>query len=139
MNPQELRRRVQRARVARLATVRPDGTPHLVPVCFAVDGDEIVSAVDAKPKTTTRLARLDNIGAHPSVALIVDHYDDDDWSALWWVRVDGHADVLADGADSERALTLLVDKYAQYRERTPPGPVILMRAERWTGWSARSD
>ena len=139
MNPQELRRRVERARVARLATVRPDDTPHLVPVCFAVDGDEIVSAVDAKPKTTTRLARLDNIGAHPSVALIVDHYDDDDWSALWWVRVDGRAEVLTDGVDRDRALTLLVDKYAQYRERTPPGPVIVMRAERWTGWSARFD
>ena len=72
------------APVARLATVGPDGCPHLVPVVFAVDGDVVYTAVDGKPKVSLRLRRLANIAARPQVSLLVDHYDDD-WSRLWWV------------------------------------------------------
>ena len=88
--------------VARLATITPDGTPHLVPVVFAVgqdsrDGDEIVyTAVDAKPKKTQRLRRLINIENNPPASLLVDHYTDD-WTQLWWVRVDGIAAIHRDG------------------------------------------
>jgi len=75
--------------VARLATVRPDGAPHLVPVVFAVevaaDGDRVHLAVDAKPKRTRNLQRLVNLRAEPRCALLVDHYADD-WSRLWWGR-----------------------------------------------------
>ena len=71
------------ARVARLATVSATGQPHLVPVTFAVDGDMIYTAVDHKPKTTTRLRRLANIAANPQVTLLADHYADD-WDQLWW-------------------------------------------------------
>jgi PPOX class probable F420-dependent enzyme len=84
--------------VARLATVSPDGRPHVVPVTFAVDGDVIYSAVDAKPKTTTRLARLRNITAEPRVAMLADHYEAD-WDRLWWARADGAATVLAGAAE----------------------------------------
>ena len=128
-----MRSRVAAARVGRLATVRPDGTPHVVPVCFAVvgDGDEIVTAVDAKPKSTTALARLDNVRAQPHVALIVDHYDDD-WSQLWWVRVDGTARV--DDLTGEHAAALAA-KYEQYRATRPPGPAIVVRGARYTGWA----
>ena len=84
----EARRRLAAARVARLATVGGPGSPHLVPVTFAVAGDRIYSAVDAKPKTTRDLRRLRNIRADPRVAVLADHYDED-WSRLWWARADG--------------------------------------------------
>ena len=93
MDPPEARARFAAARVARLATAGPDGRPHLVPMVFAVEADTVYSAVDAKPKATSRLRRLANIAANPAVALLVDHYDDD-WSRLWWVRADGSARLL---------------------------------------------
>lgn len=126
------RRLVAAARVARLATVGVDGRPHLVPVCFAVVGDDIASAVDAKPKRAPRLRRLDNAAAHPAVALLVDHYDDADWTSLWWVRVDAIAVVRDEDADARRALA---GKYAQYRDQPPLGPVLRMHPVRWTGWA----
>jgi PPOX class probable F420-dependent enzyme len=78
----EARRRFAAARVARLATADTAGQPHLVPFVFAVDGDTVYSAVDHKPKRTTALRRLANIAQNPAVALLVDHYDDGDWSGL---------------------------------------------------------
>jgi PPOX class probable F420-dependent enzyme len=123
------------ARVARLATVRPGGAPHLVPVCFALDGDTAYSAVDAKPKRSERLARLANVQAEPRVALLADHYADD-WTRLWWVRMDGRACELPDGDERRRALALLAERYPQYRAAPPAGPVLAVRAERWSGWRA---
>jgi PPOX class probable F420-dependent enzyme len=120
--------------VVRLATVG-DAGPHLVPIVFALDGDRVVSAVDHKPKRTTRLQRLANIARDPRVSLLADHYDDD-WEALWWVRADGHARLLDDPAAAEQALTLLAARYRQYREDRPDGPVIEITVDRWTGWSA---
>ena len=122
-------------RVGRLATVRPDGRPHVVACCFAVQGNRLWTAVDAKPKTTTRLQRLDNVRAHPWASLLVDHYEED-WDALWWVRVDGRATVLDPGAEREHALAALVAKYEQYAAAPPRGEVIALRVERWSGWSA---
>jgi PPOX class probable F420-dependent enzyme len=135
LDPAEARRRFAAATVARLATVSPGGGPHLVPVTFAVDGDVIYSAVDAKPKTTTRLARLRNIAAEPRVALLADHYGPD-WDRLWWVRADGAATVLAGAADMAAALALLAARYPQYQAAPPGGPVIRVQVERWTGWAA---
>jgi PPOX class probable F420-dependent enzyme len=93
--------------------------------------------VDAKPKRTTALRRLENVRRNPRVALLADHYDDSDWDALWWVRADGVARVL-DGSDSEarRAIALLAARYAQYRERPPRGQVLAVSVERWSGWRA---
>jgi PPOX class probable F420-dependent enzyme len=129
------------ARVGRLATVRPDGRPHVVPCCFAVSGSEasgwrVWTAVDAKPKSTTRLQRLANVRAHPWASLLVDHYDED-WSALWWVRVDGPAAVLSDGAERDAALAALAAKYAQYATAPPDGRVVRLAVERVRGWAAR--
>jgi PPOX class probable F420-dependent enzyme len=135
METAEMRRRFTAARVARLATTRPDGRPHVVPVCFAVDGDRIVSIVDDKPKRSERLARLANVREHPAVSLLVDEYDDDDWSRLWWVRADGSAAVVEGGVDHERAAAALATKYAQYRELRPSGAVLVVTVERWSGWS----
>lgn len=128
-----MRERVTAARVARLATVTGDGRPHLVPCCFVLAAQRIYSAVDAKPKTTLALRRLANIEAEPAVALLVDHYDDD-WSALWWVRLDGTARVVADPAERARALALLAAKYPQYARTPPPGDVIAIEVSAWRGW-----
>ena len=122
------------ARVARLATTNPDGTPHVVPVVFALSGQTVWTAVDEKPKTTTALRRLDNVRARPRLSLLVDHYADD-WSALWWVRADGTGTVL-DAAEAGDGLTTLVAKYEQYQRRPPPGPVLRIEVTRWVSWSA---
>lgn len=128
--PEWARERFAAARVARLATVAPDGSPHLVPVVLAVEGDAILTAVDHKPKSTTRLRRLANIAATPHVSLLVDHYDED-WAQLWWARADGTAEI-HDSYD----LAPLVARYAAYRGRPPTGPVIVVSVGRWSGWSA---
>lgn len=135
MDPPELRRRVARAAVGRLATIDERGRPHLVPFCFALEGDVLYSAVDEKPKRTQRLKRLENIRLRPEVAVLVDHYEDD-WSRLWWVRLRGTAQVIEEGPERERALTLLREKYAQYRAQPPRGAVIVVSVEEWRGWSA---
>ena len=107
----------------------------MVPCTFAVDGDLIYTAVDAKPKSTTNLRRLRNIRDNPNVAVLADHYEDD-WSALWWVRADGLASVVDDEATMARPIRLLADRYSQYAASPPGGPVIVIRVVRWTGWSA---
>lgn len=132
-----MRRRLGEARVGRLATTTVDGRPHAVPCCFvldaALDGDVVWTAVDAKPKRTSALRRLENVRAHPHAALLVDHYDDD-WSTLWWVRVDGTARVVEGGPERGRAVALLTGKYEQYEHTPPPGPVIAVTVERWAAW-----
>ena len=133
LSPQ-LRRLVVAARVARLATVRADTTPHVVPITFALDGDVLVTAVDAKPKTTTSLQRLRNIRANPAVSVLVDRYDDD-WAQLWWARADGSARV-EDPEAVPDALDRLAARYPQYRQRPPRGPVIVVTIQRWASWSA---
>jgi PPOX class probable F420-dependent enzyme len=137
VTPAEARRLFAGARVARLATVDAAGRPHLVPVVFAAAGDLVFSAVDAKPKRTTRLRRLENVRHNPRVALLADHYDDADWGALWWVRADGSARVLEhDDAEARRGIELLTRRYAQYRAAPPGGQVLAVAVERWSGWSA---
>lgn len=130
------RMRLAAARVARLATVRPDGGPHLVPVTFALVGDVVWSAVDDKPKSSRKLQRLANIAAHPAVSLLVDHYDED-WSALWWVRADGVADVVAVDRSPEvgAALAALTAKYPQYTA-PPAGPLVRIEVARVRSWAA---
>jgi PPOX class probable F420-dependent enzyme len=125
------------ARVARLATVDQTGRPHLVPIVFAVEGETIYSAVDHKPKRTTALRRLANVVANPAVTLLVDHYDDEDWQALWWVRVDGVGRVVPpEQPEAREAVALLTAKYGQHRERPPAGPVLAIAVDRWSAWSA---
>lgn len=137
MTEGEARERFATARVARLATVAQDGGPHLVPIVFALHGDTVFHAVDAKPKRTRALRRLANIAAQPRVALLADEYDDADWERLWWVRADGVARVLGAGEDeAKRALALLAERYAQYRAAPPAGPVVAVDVTRWRGWSA---
>jgi PPOX class probable F420-dependent enzyme len=130
-----VRERVRAARSARLATIDPDGRPHLVPIVFALDGETLYTAVDAKPKRSRRLRRVENARERPDVTVLVDAYDED-WSALWWVRLRGRVRVLEAGDEAERALGLLAAKYEQY-EREPPGvPVLAIDVIEWRAWSA---
>jgi PPOX class probable F420-dependent enzyme len=134
VSPEEARRRFAAARVARLATADADGRPHLVPISFAVEHHTIYSVVDAKPKRTTELRRLRNVGSNPRVSALVDHYDDADWSALWWVRADGLARVLGqDEPEARRGVALLAARHPQQRVT---GPVLAIDVERWSGWAA---
>lgn len=151
MDPAQARARFAAARVARLATVGEDDLPHLVPVTFALDSgtghrhgpgadtgtadppDDLVSAVDSKPKRTTALRRLRNIAAHPAVSLLVDHYDDTDWTRLWWVRADGLATVTDTDPAAAAALSA---KYPQYHHEPPRGPFIRITVTTWRGWAA---
>jgi PPOX class probable F420-dependent enzyme len=138
MPHEDTRVRFEQARVARLATVRPDGRPHLVPIVFALHDDLVYSIVDAKPKRGRDLVRLRNIAAEPRVQLLVDQYAED-WQALWWVRVDGIATVVESGPPREVAIRLLLDKYRQYDEWAAPfGAAIVIRIERWSSWSFSS-
>lgn len=126
--------RFARSPVARLATVTPDGLPHLVPVVFAVDAHDVVyTAVDAKPKASRRLRRLANIEGNPRVSLLVDHYADD-WAQLWWVRVDGVATVHTHGQAVDAGYQLLRAKYPQYQSVSLDGPVIAVAVRRWSSW-----
>jgi PPOX class probable F420-dependent enzyme len=136
MDEARMRQLVATARVGRLATLAPGGRLHLVPICFALDGDVLYSAVDEKPKRSRRLQRMENVRAHPEVAVLVDHYEED-WSRLWWVRLRGRARVVEDGPELELAFRLLAEKYEQYQERPPPGPVLAIVIDEWRGWSAR--
>jgi PPOX class probable F420-dependent enzyme len=125
---------LEAARVARLATHNPHGGIDLVPCTFALlDDDTIVTAVDHKPKRTARLQRLENVRTNPSVTVLVDHYDDD-WSALWWVRARGDAQVV--DHPEPALIATLVAKYEQYREQAPAGPAIIIHVTELTGWSA---
>jgi PPOX class probable F420-dependent enzyme len=131
------RHRFAAAQVARLATVDSQRRPHVVPMVFAVVGEVIYSAVDGKPKTGVRLARLNNIAVNPAVSALVDCYSDD-WRELWWARADGTARVIGVGADEATvALTELARRYAHYREQPPPGPIVAVDVARWSGWAAQ--
>ena len=120
----------EQARVARLATVGQDGRPHVVPICFVLEGDTLYTAVDEKPKRTRALRRLRNIEQNPWVEVVIDHYEED-WTNLWWVRLRGRARIVEDA----RALALLAEKYPQYRETPPRGPVIAVTIDERTEWA----
>ncbi len=135
MTPERMRALVAAARVARLATVGADGRPHLVPICFAAVGDVVYTAVDQKPKQSARLRRISNVEATGHACVLVDAYSED-WSALWWVRIDGSGRVVDDPAEAAAAVTALVAKYPQYRETVPEGPVVVVTVTSWRGWAA---
>jgi PPOX class probable F420-dependent enzyme len=135
MDSQDMRRRIESAMVARLATIGRDGRPHIVPITFAPTEDALYFAVDHKPKKSADLQRLRNIEANPTVSVLIDHYEDD-WTRLWWVRVDGRARIVRDATEQERAINLLTRRYPQYRSARPAGPAVTIEIERMTGWSA---
>jgi PPOX class probable F420-dependent enzyme len=139
VDPDDALERVRAARVGRLATVTPEGRPHVVPFVFALveRGSDVRAywAVDRKPKRTTDLARIRNLEANPAVEFVVDEYDED-WTTLWWVRCSGSARVVADEDERADALEALREKYSRYGLEPPDGPVIAIDVDRITGWTA---
>jgi PPOX class probable F420-dependent enzyme len=128
---------VAEARSARIATVDTDGRPNVVPIVFVLRGDTLYSSVDAKPKASPRLRRLGNVRERPdAVAVLVDHYEED-WPALWWVRLRGRGRVIEDGPEREDAQALLRAKYPQYTDMPPQGDVLSVDVSEWVGWSWR--
>ena len=130
-----MRSLVESARVGHLGTVSAEGEPHVVPVCFVVIGEIAYTAVDHKPKRTTQLRRIENLTATRHACLLVDEYRED-WSALWWVRLDGRGRLVDDRDEVALAVVSLQDKYQQYDETPPAGPVLAVDVTRWSGWSA---
>ena len=132
----QVRRLIAQTRVARLATADEAGTPHLIPVCYALDGDTVYSVIDRKPKRVgpTNLRRIRNITANPKVALLLDRYEED-WSWLWYVLLRGVASMLTRGPEHRWALILLRKKYPQYAGMELEGrPVIRARIYRAVAW-----
>lgn len=134
LEPGRQRALVAAAPVARLATIRSDGTPRLVPITFVLLDDRVCSAVDeVKPKRSSRLARLDDVRRDPRAAVLVDRYADD-WAELWWVRIDGTAAVHESGELADRARAALAAKYAPYAAAPARGPVLVLTPTQWRGW-----
>ena len=131
--------KLEKARIARLATLDAECGPHIVPVCFVYDGKVFYSAVDQKPKRVApeRLARLRHIRASPQIALIIDEYHED-WGQLWYILVRGKAKLIPTSAHQERAQAIrqLRGKYPQYAAAMLPddSPVIRITPERITSW-----
>jgi PPOX class probable F420-dependent enzyme len=131
-----MRRLVREGRSARVATIDPDGRPHLVPIVYVLDGNTVLSSVDDKPKESPELRRMANVRSHPAgIAVLVDHYDDADWPSLWWVRMRGRARVVDEGPERDRAQELLRAKYEQYADMPPQGAVLALDVTEWRGWS----
>lgn len=132
----EIRRLFAEGRVARLATSDVTGAPHVMPVCYVLDGETVYSVIDRKPKQAgaMRLRRIRNIMANPQVALLLDGYDED-WSRLWYVLLRGVASVVLRGPEQRWALALLRKKYPQYAAMNLEGrPVIRARIWRVVTW-----
>jgi PPOX class probable F420-dependent enzyme len=130
---------VRTARVGRLATASASGQPLVVPVCFALDGERIYTAVDLKPKRTRELKRVRNVRENPHVSLVVDEYDED-WTRLRWVMIEGRASIV-DGAERTRALAALVTKYPQYAAMDlghTAGDVLAITPARVVTWRAEA-
>jgi PPOX class probable F420-dependent enzyme len=137
----DVRAFIESQRIARLATVDGLASPHIVPICFALDGDVLYSAIDEKPKRGdyARLIRLRNIAANPRVQVLLDVYDDADWSQLRFVQLRGAARIIEGGAEHARAISLLRGRYRQYeRMALESRPVIAVDIERVAGWRSRT-
>jgi PPOX class probable F420-dependent enzyme len=118
--------------VARLAYLDGDDLPRVLPVVFALAGDTVWGVIDTKPKRTPEPARVRWLRRRPEVAFCVDVYDDE-WERLAWVQLLGRVELL-DLADGPAALEALRARYPQYRERTPPGPLLRLDLERALWW-----
>ncbi len=134
-----VRKRLEKARVARLATVNARGQPHIVPICFALDGAFFYTAIDRKPKRVApeKLTRVRNITATGQAALVIDEYSED-WSRLWFVLVRGRARLVTISKERMQAIQLLRKKYRQYAEGMLSDEAMVIRIEplSFTAWPA---
>ncbi len=122
-----------------LATIRADGLPRLVPICFALDAGALVTAIDEKPKRSAgdphRLGRVRDIVERPEVSVLFDRWDED-WSRLAWLRIDGVARLVEPGTGEHGlAIAALRARYEPYRsmalERLPVIAIELRNVVTW--------
>jgi len=120
-----------------LCTVHAQRGVDAVPVAYAIDSDDYVGVpIDlVKPKTSTRLQRERNLEADPRATLLVEHWERDDWSRLWWVRAELRWQPDAAGDRSVALASALADRYPQYRHE-PFAHVLVLRIVAVTGWAA---
>ena len=128
--PDAARALLEEARRGALATLDAHGRPHVVPVCYAARRGEIVTAIDHKPKSGRRLARLAHVERDARATLMVDRWDEE-WTRLAWVMVQGRAELRPPASADDD----LVRRYPHYRARPPRGPVIALLPERVLWWS----
>lgn len=123
-----------------LCTLHPERGPDPQPVVYAVSGDGHIGVpIDrVKPKRSSRLQREDNLEADPRASLLIEHWDSEDWSRLWWVRArldhlnDPSAELTDELADR---LSRTVPQYAD----KPFHRVLVCRIVDVTGWAASED
>ena len=132
--PRWARSLIEEERVARLALLDDRDRPRVLPVTFALADGAIWSAIDEKPKRRAEPARVRWLRRRPEAALLVDAYDDD-WSRLAWVQLLGTVAVV-EIDEAPGAAEALAAKYAPYRERRPPGPLLRLEVGRVLHWSA---
>src|SRR4051794_35429580 len=131
---------LEQQRSGRLATVDPRGQPHAVPICYALLDGLLYTPIDEKPKTgdPRELRRIRNILENPKVCLVVDHYEDTDWSRLRWLQVRGEASLVEDHAERTRALAALRARYRQYQTMALESlPLLRITPTRLVGWSGQ--
>jgi coenzyme F420-0:L-glutamate ligase/coenzyme F420-1:gamma-L-glutamate ligase len=127
------------SRLGHLATSTKHGKPHVVPICYVLDGASLYTPIDEKPKRRKppQLRRVLNIAENPNVCLVVDHYEED-WSELKYVIVRGSAEIIHGGEAHERAVMLLREKYKQYhRMKLEERPLIKIKPINIIAWNAR--
>jgi PPOX class probable F420-dependent enzyme len=131
------RRLLTEARVARLASADQYARPHVVPIVFAWSEGHLYTPIDRKPKSVRdwrELRRVRNIETNGRVSVVIDEYSEE-WADLVWVRVEGTADILTEGADRDRAARLLEAKYQQYRKLPlNDAPIIRIAIENVSEW-----
>jgi hypothetical protein len=123
-----------------LCTMHAERGVDAVPVAYVVDEDGYVGVpVDrVKPKASMRLQRERNLEADPRATLLIEHWDRDDWSRLWWVRAElrWQGDDAA-GREADLAARL-AGRYPQYRDQ-PFARVLVLRIVGVTGWAGDSE
>jgi PPOX class probable F420-dependent enzyme len=136
---------IRSRRVARLATACVEGQPSVVPICYVLDGENVYTPIDEKPKSVPggSLRRVRNIKSNPKVAIIIDEYSED-WNELVYVLISGTAEVIRPGdnaSEHARVVELLREKYEQYRSmRLDDRPIIKIipaRIKRWASYNKR--
>ncbi len=125
-----------------LATLHATRGADVVPVVYTVVDGHVGVPVDlVKPKASTRLQRERNLESDPRATLLVEHWNRDDWSALWWVRAQlrwlGDDTATSVAALAERMADRLAERHAPYREQ-PFARVLVFRIDAVTGWTAEA-
>jgi PPOX class probable F420-dependent enzyme len=98
---------VRSERVARVATVGRDGTPHNVAVCHVAVSGRICFASEKDAR------KVRNIRSHPRVALEFDRYSES-WKRLAGAMIVGTATILEGGSEFRRVRQALYRKYKSY-------------------------